>query len=66
MNPAAIAAIISLVEELVQQEPTIAAELTSLFNNKDAQPSDWQALRSKVLSETFESLAPDAPLPPGA
>ena len=61
MNPAMIALVISLVEEAIKVEPAIAAELQSLFSKPSPTPADWQALRAKVLGESFESLAPDAP-----
>lgn len=62
MPPAAIAAIISLVEELVVQSPAIVAELQSIFSNPSPTPADWEALRAKVVSDTFASLAPDTKL----
>ena len=61
MTPATIALIISLVEEAIKIEPAIAAELKAIFSKTDPTPADWLALKSKVLGQTFESLAPDAP-----
>lgn len=61
MNPAMIALILSLIEEAIKVEPAVAAELQALFSNPSPSPADWQVLRAKVLGESFESLAPDAP-----
>jgi hypothetical protein len=62
MNPATLALIIGLVEEAIKLEPSIAAELQSLFNSPTPPtPADWLALKAKVQGQTFESLAPDAP-----
>jgi hypothetical protein len=62
MNPATLALIIGLVEEAIKYEPAIAAEIQSIFSKPNPTPADWLALREKVLSESFASLAPDAPL----
>jgi hypothetical protein len=60
MNPVIIAAIITLVEKLIENEPAIAAELQNIFSNPNPTPADWQALRAKVLGESFDQLCPDA------
>jgi hypothetical protein len=60
MNPATIALIIGLVEEAIKLEPAIAAELQSLFNKPQPTPEDWLALRERIMTQSFESLAPDA------
>ena len=66
MNPAIIALIFSLLEELIKVEPALAAELSAIFSKPNPTPDDWNALRAKVLGETFEALAPAAAanLPP--
>lgn len=61
MNPATIALVIGLIEEAIKEEPAIAAELQALFSKPNPTPEDWQALRTKVLSQSFEQIAPDAP-----
>ena len=60
MNPATIALILGLVEELIKNQPAITAELKSIFSKADPTPADWQTLKLKVMEQTFESLAPDA------
>lgn len=60
MSPAAIALIISLVEEAIKDYPAIAADLTAIFSKPNPTPEDWLALRAKVLSEDFAALAPNA------
>jgi hypothetical protein len=66
MNPQLISLIIQLVELAIQEEPAIALELHQIFTTPNPSAADWQALREKVLSENFESLAPNAAanLPP--
>jgi len=61
MNPAMLALIVGLVEQAIKLEPTIAAELKAIFTKTDPTPADWLALRTRVLGQSFESLAPDAP-----
>ena len=60
MSPATIALIIGLVEEAIKVEPALAAELQALFSKPDPTPADWLALKTRVLGQSFESLAPDA------
>ena len=62
MTPATLALIIGLVEEAIKIEPAIAAELQTIFSKKDPTPADWLALKDKVMNQTFEGLAPDAPV----
>ena len=62
MTPATLALIIGLVEEAIKIEPAIAAELQTIFSKKDPTPADWLALKDKVMSQTFDGLAPDAPV----
>jgi hypothetical protein len=60
MSPAAIALLIQLIELAIKEEPAIALELHDIFSNPNPSADDWQALREKVLSESFDSLAPHA------
>jgi len=62
MNPAAIALIIGLVEQAIRLRPILAEELNAIFTKPDPNPSDWYDLKVKVLSDSFERLAPDAKL----
>lgn len=62
MNPATIGLIIGLVEEAIKMEPAIAAELKALFAKNNPTPEDWLKLKVRVMSQSFESLAPDAPV----
>jgi plasmid maintenance system antidote protein VapI len=63
MTPTTIALIIGLLEEAIKVSPAIAAELKTIFAKPDPTPQDWLNLKSKVLGQSFESLAPDAVLP---
>lgn len=62
MSPAALALIVGLVEEAIKDTPALISELQTIFNNANPTADDWAALRARVLSDTFASLAPDAPL----
>lgn len=62
MSPATLALIIQLVEAAITEAPQVYSELQNIFSKSNPTPADWQALRSKVLGESFQSLAPDAPL----
>lgn len=63
MNPALLAAIISLVQEAITLEPSIQAELQTLFSQSNPTPADWEALRQKVLSKTYGDYVPATALP---
>ena len=60
MDPATLALIFSLVEELIKIEPSIAAELSAIFSKQNPTPDDWAALRVKVIGNSFSALAPAA------
>lgn len=62
MSPATIALLIGLVEELIKDTPALVTEFQAIFAKENPTPQDWFDLREKVLSQSFESLAPDAPL----
>lgn len=63
MNPAAIAAIISLVETIIQEEPAIAADLQKLFAKGVPTPDDFASLRALVEAETYGEFVPASDLP---
>lgn len=63
MSPAAIAAIISLVQEIIVQEPKIAAALKEIFTKENPTPDDWLLLRAAVSSESYEVLVPSSKIP---
>jgi hypothetical protein len=63
MTPALIAAIIALIQEAIAQEPQIAAELSAIFSGPQPTPADWQALRAKVLGQSYASFVPASSLP---
>jgi len=60
MSPATLALLVQFIELAIREEPAIALELHNLFSNPNPSAADWQALREKVLGESFESLAPAA------
>jgi hypothetical protein len=63
MSPTTIALIVSLLEEAIKVSPAIATELKAIFAKPQPTPQDWLSLKIKVLGQSFESLAPDAPVP---
>lgn len=62
MNPAAIAAIVTLVELAIREEPAIATELKAIFAKQNPTPADWADLRAKIYGASFATLAPDVKL----
>lgn len=60
MTPVALALLISLVEEAIKIEPSLAAEISALFARQNPTPQDWMDLRARVLGESFAALAPNA------
>ena len=62
MTPALLAAIVSLVEEAIIQEPAIAAEFKNIFSKANPTPDDWTALRDKVLSKNYSDYVPGTEL----
>ena len=47
---------IFLVEEIIKNEPSVAAELKAIFSKDTVDVADLAALRAKIASETYESL----------
>lgn len=62
MTPATIALIIQLVQQLIIEIPSISAELQSIFNNPNPTPADWEALKAKVMAQSYATLVPDSKL----
>jgi hypothetical protein len=63
MTPAIIALILSLLEELIQQEPEIAAQIQAIFAKQNPTPADWLALHQQVLAMTYADYVPASALP---
>jgi hypothetical protein len=63
MNPAFIAMVLSMVEQLIENEPEIAAELKAIFTKDNPTPADWLALHQKVLAKTYADYVPASALP---
>lgn len=63
MTPAAIIAIIGLVEEVIREEPAIAADIQKLFAGGNPTPEDFAAFRASVAAETYGQFVPDSDLP---
>lgn len=59
MDPVTIQLIVFAVQELVKNEPAIAAELAKLMNKSDATPEEWRAVYAKSQKpwQAFENPA---------
>jgi hypothetical protein len=65
MSPATIALVISLAEEAIKEFPAIKADFAAIFTKANPTAADWEALRSKVLSNSYADFVPASALPPG-
>ncbi len=63
MNPATIALIIQLVEQIIAEYPQISSDLREHFANKNPSPGDWAILRERVLSKSYRDYVPKTKLP---
>lgn len=63
MNPATIAIIFELVEELVKLEPAVAKELNTLLSSPDTTPAMWEAKRAEIAGRSYAALVPNSGLP---
>jgi hypothetical protein len=55
MSPATISLIVGLVEQLIADEPALAAEFQTLFSSGTPTPDQFAALKAKVSAESFGS-----------
>lgn len=62
MNPGLIALILQLVEEAIKDAPGVIADLRAIFSKDNPTPTDWQALRIKVLSQSYADFVPASAL----
>jgi hypothetical protein len=58
-----IALIIQLVQEAVTLAPGIVTDLQDIFSKANPTPADWEALRAKILSKSYEDFVPASALP---
>jgi hypothetical protein len=63
MSPAALALIVSLVEEIVKVAPGAYADFKEIFSKANPTPADWEALRAKVLAKGYGDYVPASDLP---
>lgn len=63
MIPTALQLAFFVIEEGIKLEPSIAAELQSLFSKGVPTEADWVNLRSRVSARTYKSFVPDTDLP---
>ena len=63
MSPAILNLIILGVEEAIKLTPRLITEFQTLFSKKDVTEADWVALRTKVLSKSYEDYVPATSIP---
>lgn len=66
METEVIVAAISGVEELIKNEPAIAASLQTLFNKGSDTPTllaELAALKASISAQTYEGFVPGSDLP---
>jgi hypothetical protein len=66
MPPQTITMAIWLLQELIQHEPEIAAEVKALLTKADPTDADWDALHAKVHAKSYADYVPASALPPAA
>lgn len=62
MNPAMLQLVIFGIEEVIQQAPSLAADLQKIFANGTPTAADFEALRLKVASESYRQFVPNSQL----
>ena len=58
MSPAVISLVIGLVEELVANEPAIAAEIQSILSGGNPTPDQWATLRASIAAGKYTTQQP--------
>lgn len=62
MEPEVLNLVIMGIEFVVNEEPTVAAELKAIFSKPNPTPDDWKAMRAAVLAKSYEQLVPNSAL----
>lgn len=64
MSPATLALIVGLVEEAIKDTPGLIVDFKKIFGTADPTSADWQGLKAKVASESYEQYVPSTSIPP--
>jgi hypothetical protein len=54
---------VSLAEELLENEPEIAAAVAAIFTKQNPTPADWLAVHQQVLAKNYADYVPASALP---
>jgi hypothetical protein len=63
MTPELIAAGITILQQIIQAEPGIAADIKALFAGGVPTDASWAALQASIQSETYGEFVPASDLP---
>jgi hypothetical protein len=63
MPPQTLSLIIWGIQQLIQHEPEIAADIKALMTKADPTDADWQTLHAKVLAKGYFDYVPASALP---
>jgi hypothetical protein len=63
MSKETLALIVGLVQEAVKDTPELVIEFRKIFNVTNPATTDWQALKDKVASESYEQYVPASQIP---
>lgn len=66
MTPQMLALVVGLVEEAIKDTPELVVEFKKIFGTTDPVSADWNALKVKVLAESYEQYVPNTAIPPAA
>lgn len=62
MAPQALSLALFVLQEAIKFAPELYLELSALFNKPDPTPADWDALRARVLAQSYKDLVPNSQL----
>jgi hypothetical protein len=66
MPPQVLTLVIFGIEEAIQQTPALIADLQQIFASGAPTAAQFEALRAKVASESYQQFVPDSSIPPQA
>ncbi|HVV01395.1 MAG TPA: hypothetical protein VHH88_08535 [Verrucomicrobiae bacterium] len=63
MPPQIVSLIVFGLQQLIQHEPEIAAEIKTLFTKTEPTAADWMQLHLKVAAKSYADYVPVTVLP---
>lgn len=63
MTQIALSLIVGLVEEAIKDAPGLIVDFKKIFSTADPVNADWQGLKAKVASESYEQYVPGTAIP---